>query len=397
MNRNAVSSTTKTSEGKRAAQNAHSTKLCLKSNIEDAKRLVIDAALLRPNFGRVPNLIPTISALRSLFVTMADNLSPDQFLARLRGQINDLERQRKALEQELATKRKEFDAQLAADRKQFDAECARERESLRTERRQLEELRRRLQGQRTTSAKVRLNVGGTYFTLGPSTLEREPKSVLATYATDRWQPAKDDDAHFVDRDPDVFQHIVRYLRTGKKPIVDEPMRALLLQEAQFWLLNDLVVAIENDIPVESLGFLSEVVDGQASFKSAVRFWSDYMETNKEQVFRALLDYCRAGHASASIRTHRVRPNTNYSGPSMSHGTSYLVLPYDASSEVSYGPNICAQWLARYLGAPAPANDTVDLRKFSDVNVWVRHALLQLEGGVAPEKPRSNRRQGSPVK
>lgn len=98
--------------------------------------------------------------------------------------------------------------------------------------------------QTITRKKVNLNVGGRYFLTSPDTLCREPGSMLAMLVSGRWQPSYDDNAFFIDRDPQMFELILQYLRTSELPPIKEKQHKVwyykqLLKEAQFFLLSNL--------------------------------------------------------------------------------------------------------------------------------------------------------------
>ncbi|EER11180.1 hypothetical protein Pmar_PMAR015102 [Perkinsus marinus ATCC 50983] len=62
-----------------------------------------------------------------------------------------------------------------------------------------------------STVSVRLNVGGTFFEVAESTLMRQEGTMLAVMARDVWRPQAGNTI-FIDRDPDVFRLILRWLR-----------------------------------------------------------------------------------------------------------------------------------------------------------------------------------------
>lgn len=91
---------------------------------------------------------------------------------------------------------------------------------------------------------VKLNVGGTTFTTSTTVLRTVPSSRLAEVLID-FKPEADTPV-FLDRDPEVFAHILRWLRTGIAPPVDEVdgfERLLLVAEAEFWGLTPLLITL----------------------------------------------------------------------------------------------------------------------------------------------------------
>ena len=64
-----------------------------------------------------------------------------------------------------------------------------------------------------------LQVGERRFTTRASTL-CDGSSFFASLLSDRWQDSRSDDgSYFIDADPDLFAHILRYLRRGVLPLV----------------------------------------------------------------------------------------------------------------------------------------------------------------------------------
>lgn len=90
---------------------------------------------------------------------------------------------------------------------------------------------------------VKLNVGGTYFTLSLGTLTKEPDSFFSAMFSGRWdvKTNPEDDAVFVDRDPVLFGMIANYMRTGEIDLDDMSIerRRALHKEADFYLITSL--------------------------------------------------------------------------------------------------------------------------------------------------------------
>ena len=95
---------------------------------------------------------------------------------------------------------------------------------------------------------VKLNVGGTYFSIGMENLTSEPNTFFAAMFSGRWEVPVDpkDDAVFIDRDPAVFGIILNYLRTGAidPHTLTLRQREALRKEADFYRITPLL----NKIP-----------------------------------------------------------------------------------------------------------------------------------------------------
>ena len=122
------------------------------------------------------------------------------------------------------------------------------RENLEKERKQLEELKKSLGGvNEATTGKIKLNVGGTYFTTSRTTLSRDSLSVLASIGSGRWEPAKEDGAYFIDRDPEIFTYVLDYLRNGSLSREVPPgLEEALQREADFFGLQGLLKEEEEE-------------------------------------------------------------------------------------------------------------------------------------------------------
>ena len=71
---------------------------------------------------------------------------------------------------------------------------------------------------------VNLNVGGRHFTTSLSTLTKEPGSLLeAMFRGDKPISMDQDGRYFIDADPDVFTHILNYLRVDLLPPADKAL------------------------------------------------------------------------------------------------------------------------------------------------------------------------------
>jgi phytoene desaturase (3,4-didehydrolycopene-forming) len=98
---------------------------------------------------------------------------------------------------------------------------------------------------------IRLQVGERSFTTTRSTLAEE-SAYFASLLSGRWETARADGSYFVDADPDLFVHILRYLRRGVLPVFydvqkghDEALYDALLKEVSFLGIAALESYLEN--------------------------------------------------------------------------------------------------------------------------------------------------------
>ena len=105
---------------------------------------------------------------------------------------------------------------------------------------------------KSPNERVKLNVGGRYFQTTLATLTNHSEGKLTyfkTFFAGHWQSTKDpkDESIFIDRDGDLFEYILQYLRTDKIPIdlEDNFLRRDLIIEAHFYTLDTLVKLLDS--------------------------------------------------------------------------------------------------------------------------------------------------------
>jgi len=99
-----------------------------------------------------------------------------------------------------------------------------ETKKLRKERKKFESMKKKLQQEYGTDAKIaRLNVGGTYMDTLTSTLTKVEGSMLQAMFSGYHPILRDENGRaFIDRNPKIFELVLDYLRTGTMPAVKEP-------------------------------------------------------------------------------------------------------------------------------------------------------------------------------
>ena len=61
---------------------------------------------------------------------------------------------------------------------------------------------------------VKLNVGGKHYEVSYSLINEHPESMLGRLVSDTWQKVDAESTIFIDRDGDIFGHILNYIRYG---------------------------------------------------------------------------------------------------------------------------------------------------------------------------------------
>lgn len=89
---------------------------------------------------------------------------------------------------------------------------------------------------------VTLQVGEQRFVTTPETLTRE-SGFFSALLSSRWDNKQPDGSYFIDVDPELFKHILRYLRRRILPIFydkckghDHALYIALLEEAKYFLI-----------------------------------------------------------------------------------------------------------------------------------------------------------------
>ena len=118
---------------------------------------------------------------------------------------------------------------------------------------------------------IQLQVGERRFTTLASTLT-DGSSFFASLLSDRWSDSRSDDgSFFVDADPDLFAHILRYLRRGVLPILynkcqgfDYGFYGALKEEAEYFGIEPLRKWIEEKeyLRAVTIRYSAEEVKGQ---------------------------------------------------------------------------------------------------------------------------------------
>ena len=127
----------------------------------------------------------------------------------------------------------------AAEHQRASAHVASERESFEVEKRVMSSV------QEFSATRIKLDVGGQYFSASLEALRRVPGSMLAAMFSGRYQTtAGDDGAYFIDRDGTHFRYILNYLRTGAVSAPSDPVaKAELATEADYYCLGALACAL----------------------------------------------------------------------------------------------------------------------------------------------------------
>ncbi|XP_065841109.1 uncharacterized protein [Oscarella lobularis] len=123
-----------------------------------------------------------------------------------------------------------------------------------------------------TSDPIKLNIGGQIFMTSLSTLTRDPKSMLASMFSGRFDlKPGEDGSYFIDRDPTHFCYILNYLRTGKIIFPEKKVARRRLQlEAEFFNIQaiaQLLTSTSNPVLPESV-----IVSSDSQYQEVLALW-----------------------------------------------------------------------------------------------------------------------------
>ena len=162
---------------------------------------------------------------------------------------------------------------------------------------------------------VGLNVGGKIYHTSLTTLTRDPDSFFALMLSERVPATKDEHGNFlIDRDGEIFRHILNFLRYGKL-ILPQTFNEypLLCFEADFFQLESLKNEINNRLPrdiafnvdgsiheidrqdlcEEGADFAISLLNGEIPLQQDTN--GDYLVRGKKKQFDLILKYLQSGN------------------------------------------------------------------------------------------------------
>ena len=130
--------------------------------------------------------------------------------------MQDTKREHQKLQQQKADLKKEEEKMresLQAEVDKTEKELQEKRDEVAAEMKDWEEEKERVKQTKVFDKVITLNVGGTRYTTTLSTLTKYPDSMLGVMFSGRHDlPQQEDGSYFIDRDGEVFKHILMYLR-----------------------------------------------------------------------------------------------------------------------------------------------------------------------------------------
>jgi hypothetical protein len=180
---------------------------------------------------------------------------PDARITRIRGKIVVEQQAITALHSSIATLHADLDKRqqrLAKLERELDDAYKAKEKALQKEREDFELSTRRITSTVTTN-KIRLDVGGRYFSVTLDMMLKYPNSFFGRLFSGRWEDQiGPDGAYFINRSGTLFHLIVDFLRDGGLEVdLSELDHAALCREADFYQLKELVEVLRPSVSVDN--------------------------------------------------------------------------------------------------------------------------------------------------
>ncbi|KAF4672968.1 hypothetical protein FOL47_011157 [Perkinsus chesapeaki] len=148
---------------------------------------------------------------------------------------------------------------------------------------------------------IRLNVGGVSFEVAESTLLRQQDTMLAALARDVWRP-QGEGTIFIDRDPDVFRLVLRWLRDPSESIIVPSSIPLadVERDSRFYGLPE-TVGIVRERAGPSFAEVDAIITKIRQWSHGLRVTPSLIDRTKEMLEFCLLDMCAQNTNIGSTR------------------------------------------------------------------------------------------------
>lgn len=93
-----------------------------------------------------------------------------------------------------------------------------------------------------TSNMVKINVGGTTFITTSDTLQKVPGTRLASLSKDSQEYMAEDGFYFFDRNPELFNFILDFCRSGELHLPQYVCWEVVRKELEFWQIPERKIA-----------------------------------------------------------------------------------------------------------------------------------------------------------
>jgi hypothetical protein len=134
---------------------------------------------------------------------------------------------------------------------------------------------------------VKLNVGGKYFEVSRSLVYQHSESMIGRLVSDTWLRKDSDKTIFIDRDGDMFGHVLNYMRYGSIELPASLPKSMFQRELDFYQLESSDDCIHQESPIATMKVLKNRVE-EASlhhdmFVIAVNCYHQFMMAEIKEV------------------------------------------------------------------------------------------------------------------
>lgn len=105
---------------------------------------------------------------------------------------------------------------------------------------------------------IKLNVGGKPYEISRSLINQFAESMIGKLVSDTWQRADRNETIFIDRDGDIFGHVLNYMRYGSIELPASLPKSMFQRELDFYGLPN-TSAIKQESSIETMKELQQYV------------------------------------------------------------------------------------------------------------------------------------------
>jgi len=110
-----------------------------------------------------------------------------------------------------------------------------------------------------STEKIKLNVGGKQFEVSRSVVNQYPETMIGRLVSDTWQNTNHEETIFIDRDGDMFGHVLNYMRYGSIELPTHVPKSMFQRELDFYQLKS-NGNIKQETSIETLKELKQCIE-----------------------------------------------------------------------------------------------------------------------------------------
>jgi hypothetical protein len=162
---------------------------------------------------------------------------------------------------------------------------------------------------------VRFNVGGTLFEASRSLFNRGTResAVLSQLITDHVQDNNHDDAIFIDRDGEIFRHILQFLRYGRVSLPLMISKTAFLRDLEFYGIHVPVEDVDGSIVEDCIDESNANLQAAhriISLNRECKYKANELKEEREYILVAhecFKEYIRTGSLTVTIKDPDIVP------------------------------------------------------------------------------------------